>query len=114
MSSSEILHEFLPTDLCITLVLLVSREPTPCSTLKLKRIECDVVLLPDYVGCEVLLYFCQPIIHLQRVSSFCEPGRADSQELLQSGVLVLRTVTPLATLVLKQLHDRSCTLGNRS
>src|ERR1041384_2651307 len=114
MSSSEILHEVLPTDLCITLVVLVSREPTPCSTLKLKRSERDVVLLPHCVGCELLLYFCQPIIRLQRVSSFCKSGRADSQELLQSGVLVLRTVTALPTLVLKQLHERSCTLGNRS
>src|SRR4051812_15308077 len=112
MSSYEVQHKVIPRDRSLTPVLLVGRVPTPCSTLKLKRRERDVVLRPDYVSCEMFLYLCQPIIRLQRVSSFCKPGRADSQELLKGGMLW--TVTPLATLVLQQLHDRSRTLGNRS
>ena len=57
----------------------------------------------------MLFDLSDPFIRLQRVSSFCKTGRADSQELLQSGMMW--TITPLATLVLQQLHDRSRTLG---
>src|ERR1041385_8292926 len=110
MSSSEIPDEVLPSDHCITLVGLVCREPIACGTLKLEGGEGDVVDGSNGVSIEVLLDLCDPIIRLQRVSSLGEPGGGDSQELLQSGVL--RTITPLATLVLQQLQDRGCALSH--
>src|SRR4051812_43103260 len=103
MSSSEVLHEVIPSDLSITLVVLVGRVPSACCTLELERRERDVVLFPDCILLEVFLDFCQPVILFQRVSSFCESARADSQKLLKGGMEL--TVTPLASLVLQQLHD---------
>src|SRR4051812_13099058 len=46
MSNSEVLHEVIPSDLSITLVLFVGRVPTPCGTLELKGREADVVHRP--------------------------------------------------------------------
>src|SRR3954467_13470115 len=103
MISSEVLHDVISSDLSISLILLVCRVPAACCTLELEGRERDVVLFPDCVRLEVFLDFCQPVIRLQRVSSFCESGRADSQKLLKGGVLL--TITPLAGLVLQQLHD---------
>src|SRR3954463_5507588 len=110
MSIPEVLHEVIPSDLSITLVVLVGRVPAACCTLELEGRERDVVLFPDCVRLEVLLDFCQPVIRLQRVSSFCESGRDDSQKLLKGGVVL--TFTPLAILALQQLHDCCCALGN--
>src|SRR3954468_15073279 len=110
MSSSEVLHEVIPSDLSINLVVLLGRVPATCCTLELERRERDVVFFPDRVRLEVFLDFCQPVIRLQRVLSFCESGRADSQKLLKGGMEL--TVTPLASLVLQQLHDCCRALGN--
>src|SRR3954463_8819942 len=110
MSSSEILHEVIPSDLCITLVGLVRREPTACGTLKLEGSEGDVVDRSDGVGTEVFLDLCDPVICLQRVSSLGEPGGADRKELLQCGVLW--SIIPLGTLVLQHLKDRSYALSH--
>src|SRR4051812_6070579 len=98
MSSPEVLHEVIPSDLSVTLVVLVGRVPAACCTLELEGHERAVVLFPDCIRLEVLLDFCQQVIRLQRVSSFCEPGRTDSQKLLKSGVVL--TITPLASLAL--------------
>src|SRR4051812_7477187 len=106
MTSPEVLHEVIPSDLSITLVVLVGGVPAACCTLELEGRERDVVLFPECVCLEVLLDFCQPVIRLQRVSSFCESGRADSQKLLKGGVVLT------VSLVLQQLHDCCCALGN--
>src|SRR3954465_12132970 len=108
MISSEVLHDVISSDLSISLILLVCRVPAACCTLELERRERDVVLLPDCVLLEVFLDFCQPVIYFQRVSSFCESGRSNSQKLLKGGVVLM--VTPLASLVLHQLHDCCCAL----
>src|SRR3954468_22247868 len=98
MSSFEVLHEVIPCDVSITLVVLVDRVPAACCTLELERRERDVVLFPDCVRLEVFLDFCQPVIRFQWVSRFCESRRADSQKLLKGGMEL--TVTLLASLVL--------------
>src|ERR1041385_721523 len=110
MRYSEICDEICPRDDNISLVGLVGVVPAGCCTLKLEGGEGDVVSRSDGVSIEVLLDLCDPVIRLQRVSSLGEPGGVDSQELLQSGVL--RMITPLATLVLQQLQDRSCALSH--
>src|SRR3954463_3878950 len=106
MSGFDVTDKLIPHDLSIALVLLVGRVPTACRTLELERRERDVVNWPDGVHIEVLLYFCQPIIHFQRVSSFRESWRVDGEKLLEGGVV--GTLVPLSVLVLQQLHDRSC------
>src|SRR3954471_2278031 len=108
MSCSEVSDKILPRDLSIALVLLVGRVPTPCGTLELERRERDVVNWPDSVRVEVLLYFCQPIIRFQRVSSFRESWRGDGEKLLEGGGV--GTLGPRGVLVLQQLHDHSCPL----
>src|SRR4051812_10515045 len=106
MSGSEVSDKLIPRDHSFALVFLVGRVPTSCRTLELERRERDVVNCPDCVHVEMLLYLCQPIIRLQRVSSFRESWRVDGEKLLEGGVV--RMLVPLSVLVLQQRHDRSC------
>src|SRR3954470_12825606 len=108
MSYSEVCDKLIPRDHSVALVVLVGRVHTACCTLELEGRERDVVNWPDGVRVEVLLYFCQPIIRFQRVSSFRESWRVDGEKLLEGGVV--GTLVSLSILVLQQLHDRSCPL----
>src|SRR3954470_23015116 len=108
MSCSEVCNKLIPRDHSIALVVLVGRVPTTCRTLELEGRERDVVNWPDGVCVGVLLYFCQPIIRFQRVSSFRESSRVDGEKLLEGGVLW--TLVPLSVLVLQQHHDCDCPL----
>src|SRR3954467_12452657 len=108
MSCSEVCDKLIPRDHNVALVLLVGRVPTACCTLELEGRERDVVNWPDGVRVKVLLYFCQPIIRFQRVSSFRESWRVDGGKLLEGGVVW--TLIPLSVLFLQQLHYHSCPL----
>src|SRR3954469_7540776 len=98
MSCSEVYDKLIPRDHNVALVVLVGRVPNACCTLELEGRERDVVNWPDGVRVEVLLYFCQPIIRFQRVSSFIESWRVHGEKLLEGGVV--GTLVPLSVLFL--------------